>query len=340
MNTSIASGLPQCLGALNFRARASLETLLLALALAGGRARRGSERLLVALHLLHVEVFLGDLDLVARPRRARHRRRVRQRLDVGALPQGDRLPIAPHPVHAHRARDVLQLLGPEVVELAVDLVVDVVVHDARDAHPAALGEALQARRDVHAVAEQVVVLVDHVAEVDPHAQRDLARRVLSRLVARHRGLDRFRPACRFDDARELEQQPVAGGLEDAPAELVDLRLDDLVQDPPEALEGALLVDSHEAAVADHVARHDRREAALRLAAAPARLACARFLEVRSRRRGRRCARRLDVLGLALRLLLLSLPPAGRLLRPAVGLLLCLALGLLARLALLFLPRRE
>jgi hypothetical protein len=54
------------------------------------------------------------------------------------------------------------------VKLRLDLIVDV----AGDADAARLGEALQAGRDVDPVAQDVAVLDDDVADVDPDAKRD------------------------------------------------------------------------------------------------------------------------------------------------------------------------
>ncbi len=90
-------------------------------------------------------------------------------------------------------------------EPAADLVAD----RARDADAARLGQLLQARGDVDAVAEDVVVLADHVAEVDADPELDLALAAPTSLLrARHAALDLdralapprrrsgTRPACR------------------------------------------------------------------------------------------------------------------------------------------------
>ena len=53
---------------------------------------------------------------------------------------------------------------------------DLIAHRARDADAAGLGERFQARRHVDAVAEDVVVLDDHVAQIDADAELDPPRR--------------------------------------------------------------------------------------------------------------------------------------------------------------------
>ena len=54
----------------------------------------------------------------------------------------------------HRRRDVLHLLRADVGELHRQLVGDLLVHRARNADAADLGEAFEARGDVDAIAEQ------------------------------------------------------------------------------------------------------------------------------------------------------------------------------------------
>jgi hypothetical protein len=69
-------------------------------------------------------------------------------------------------------------------------------------------------------------------------------------------LDLDRAAHRVDDARELDEQPVARGLDDASLVLGDLAVDQLRTMRLEALERTLLVDAHQPAVADDVRRED------------------------------------------------------------------------------------
>ena len=64
---------------------------------------------------------------------------------------------------------------------------------------------------------------------------------------------------RLDGARELDQETVAGGLDDATTVLADLGADELAPDRLEAGEGALLVLPHKAAVARDVRREDGRQ---------------------------------------------------------------------------------
>ena len=119
--------------------------------------------------------------------------------------------------------DVLELGRAEIDEVRVDLAAHVVVGCARDQHAARVAKALQPRRDVHAVAENVVALDQDVAEVDAEAIEDAF--VLGRVgvTLDHQRLDRD---CAFDggdDGGKLHQKPIAHRLDDAAAVVGDDR---------------------------------------------------------------------------------------------------------------------
>ena len=137
-------------------------------------------------------------------------------------------------IDPHRPLDVLQRLLAHVLEGEVEPVADMVAHRAGDGDAARPGDALEPRRDVDAVAEDVVALDDDVAEIDADAELDAA-------VLRHVGVALAHPALDLGgagdgvhDARELDQHAVAGELDDAALMLGDLGVDQLVADAPSA----------------------------------------------------------------------------------------------------------
>src|SRR5258708_9257650 len=77
-------------------------------------------------------------------------------------------------IDVDRAGDVLDTLLAHVVNRIRKLVPYLVAHGARDADPAGFGERFQASCDIDAVAEDVVVLSDDVAEVDADTKPDAA----------------------------------------------------------------------------------------------------------------------------------------------------------------------
>src|SRR6266550_992224 len=96
----------------------------------------------------------------ALPPPARKRGRVR----VGAFRS--------HPVDPNRPGEILQALLADIGEGAIEAAVDLVVDDAGDADPVKLGDPLQPRGDVDAVAVNVAVFDDHITRVDADAELD------------------------------------------------------------------------------------------------------------------------------------------------------------------------
>ncbi len=119
----------------------------------------------------------------------------------------------------------------------------------------------QASRDIDAVAKDVVILDDDVAEIDPDAEPDPPLVGHIGLAVDHRPLHLGGTAHRVDDAREFRQQAVAGVLDDAAPMLADLRVDELAEMRLEALVRAFLVRAHQARVARHIGGEDCGEAA-------------------------------------------------------------------------------
>ena len=163
--------------------------------------------------------------------------------------------------HANRPRQILDALLAQILERDAEPVAGLIANGARDADAAGLGELLQARGHVHAIAEDVVVLADHVAEVDADAKADLAPRRRVAVAPRHAPLDLDRARHRIRDARELDQHAVPGGLDQPPLVLGDRRVDQLETMGLETRERARLIGFHQAAVPDHVGRKDGREPA-------------------------------------------------------------------------------
>jgi hypothetical protein len=105
----------------------------------------------------------------------------------------------------HWPGDVLDLLLAQILEHEIELVAHLVMHDPADADPAGLGQPFQPRRDVHPIPEDVVLLNDHVAEVDADAEPDpLLLRHLG-LALGHAALDLHSAAHGVDNAHELSQ---------------------------------------------------------------------------------------------------------------------------------------
>ncbi len=133
---------------------------------------------------------------------------------------------------------------------------------AGDQHPAGLAQLLQAGGDVDAVAEQVVALDHHVAEIDADAEHDapVGRRL--GLAVGDRLLHRDRAGDGIDHRGELDDRPVAHQLDDPALVLGQQRVDRLLAQGLDRGQRAGLVLLDQARVADDVGGQDRRQPAL------------------------------------------------------------------------------
>ncbi len=128
------------------------------------------------------------------------------------------------------------------------------------ADAADLGELLDARGDVDAVAEDVAILENDVAEIDADAEFYAPVGGDVGIAPPHAVLDLDRRAHGVGDALKLDQHAVTRRLDDAAAVLVDHRIDQLDAMGAQPRERAAFVQLHEPAVADHVRGHDGSEA--------------------------------------------------------------------------------
>ena len=112
--------------------------------------------------------------------------------------------------------------------------------------PPRLGQTFEPGGDVDAVAEDVALLDDDVALVNADATLDATVRRQWFIALGQSRLHLGCAAQRVDNAGELDQEAVAGGLDDAAVMFADLRVDQLAVMRPEPLVGAFLVRAHQA----------------------------------------------------------------------------------------------
>ena len=102
----------------------------------------------------------------------------------------------------------------EILERKRQPVANVVVDGIGNEHPSRLGQRFEPRRDIHPIAENVVFLNDHVAEVDADVKSDALFLSHLGLALGHAALDLHGAPHGIHDALELRQQAVAGVLYD------------------------------------------------------------------------------------------------------------------------------
>ena len=123
-----------------------------------------------------------------------------------------------------------------------------------------LGDALQPRGDIDAVAHQVAVaFLDHVAEMDADPKFDALVRRDPSVALDHRPLDFNGAVHCVDDTAEFDDRSVAGVLDDATVVHRDGRIDQVASQRPHPRQNPVLVGSGKPRVADHVGDQDRRE---------------------------------------------------------------------------------
>src|SRR5215469_3647906 len=142
-----------------------------------------------------------------------------------------------------------------------ELVPDLVVNRLRDADGARMGESLKPGGDVDPIAEDIVAVDNHIAEVDADPKLETAIR-RQRVIDRARGPLHFNGAVqRIDDARKIRQQAVTGRADDPSAVRGDQRVDGAA----ELAEGSMragLVLAHKPAETGHVRVQDGRKLSL------------------------------------------------------------------------------
>src|SRR5262249_55342258 len=134
---------------------------------------------------------------------------------------------------------------------------DLVAHYARNTNPTRLSERFEARCDIHSVSEDVVLLCDHIPEVDPDAESDVPLLGYFRLAVNHPTLHLDRTAHGIHDTRKFREQAVAGVFDDPAVMLADLRIHQLAQMRLEPFVRTFLIGAHQPRVAGNVSGQDR-----------------------------------------------------------------------------------
>src|SRR5262249_27738987 len=131
-----------------------------------------------------------------------------------------------------------------------------------DAYAAWLGERLKPSRNIHAVAKDIIGLDNYVADVDadPKSDAPVLHIVGSKVV--DAGLELHSSSNRFDRARKLCQEPVAGVLDNAAAVFGNCRGDSVGHERRQFGMRSLFVIVHEPRVASDVGGQYRRQPAL------------------------------------------------------------------------------
>jgi hypothetical protein len=128
------------------------------------------------------------------------------------------------------------------------LVLDLVIDASGDTDPARVGQSFQARRYVHAVAEEIVALHHDIADVDPNAELHAQGLGSTGLTRGQVPLDLHGTTHGFHGAGKLGDHAIASTAEHPASVLGDQRVDDCTV-RAQGAKSALLICAHEARVA-------------------------------------------------------------------------------------------
>ena len=126
-------------------------------------------------------------------------------------------------------------------------------------HAARLAELLEARRDVNAIAQQVLALDHHVAEIDAHAEHDAPLRRRFGLPCGGVFLDRDRAGNGVDHRAELGDGAVAHELDDAAVMPGQQGIDHLAAQILDRLEGGRLVLLDQSGISNDIGGENCRQ---------------------------------------------------------------------------------
>ena len=181
-------------------------------------------------------------------------------LRFGGLRLGGRADL--QRIDPDRLGDVLELGRAEIGDGEIEPPLHLPVGLLGETDRARLGDALEPRRDIDAVAHQITVaLFDDVAEMDADAEDDAPVLRHARVALDHRVLHFDCTAHGVDHATELDERPVACTLDDAPVMDCDRRVDQIAAQRAQPGERAVFVRAGQTAESDNVGGEDRGEAA-------------------------------------------------------------------------------
>src|SRR5262245_4484391 len=165
-------------------------------------------------------------------------------------------------VNTNRPGNVLDGLLSQIVKAEAEFVLHLVVNHTRHHDAAGLGQGLKARRNIHAVAVNVVAIDNDVANVEADAELDSFFRRNVYIAIGHSALDVHRATHGINNAYKFDQHSVARRLHDASAMLGNLWINKFFAMCFELPQRAFFVNAHQPAVAGYVSSKNRRESAV------------------------------------------------------------------------------
>src|SRR5262249_30281400 len=134
---------------------------------------------------------------------------------IGAGLRHRRLRGRDRAVGSDRPRDVLERLLADVFEGEIQPARGVLLDPRRNTDPARFGQSFEAGRDINAVAKDVAILDDNVADIDADAEVDAAIGRRAGVAPGHLALHLDSAAQCIHDAAKLDERAVTGSFYEA-----------------------------------------------------------------------------------------------------------------------------
>ncbi len=135
-------------------------------------------------------------------------------------------PIKTSTVALDGPSNISNALLSHVFKFQRQAIANLVTHRARQANSADVSEDLQPCGDVDAVAQDIAVLGDYIAQIDPNPEPNAAILRDCGLARGYADLDLDGTPDSLDGTSELNKQPVAHRLDDPPSVLRNFRIDE------------------------------------------------------------------------------------------------------------------
>src|SRR5260370_6048718 len=129
----------------------------------------------------------------------------------------------------------------------------------RDAKDAAEGQVFKPRCHVDAIAENIAVVFDDVADMDAESKFDSLVNRHSGVSANHAVLDSDGAAHGCHRACKFDHHSVAGGLDDMAAMLLDAAVGEVPAMRLQLGKGAFLIGTHQPTVSRDISRENRHK---------------------------------------------------------------------------------
>ena len=180
----------------------------------------------------------------------------------GASDPGGRRRDQVQPIDAQGTRDILQVLLAGIDEVGCHLAAHLPPGVLGNGDPARFGDALDPRRNVDAVAKDIVTFDDDVSDVDPDPEPNRIGFGATGLVLPKLSLNFDGAGDSVHGAREFHQYAVAHEFDDTAGMGGNRRVDQIASQGVQPGQGAGFVQTHKARVSDYVSRQDCCESPL------------------------------------------------------------------------------